>query len=110
MSKNKTEAIAISNDPNTIMSYGILIDNLMYHTRDKFFWHLISEEYQYGIPESRGHFIKWCSGKTPIERDNVMLPKVIRKVQPELQLNQEYYNKSMPSKHGDIKICEETLI
>lgn len=83
MADKRKVALAVANDPNTIMSYGILVDWLMKSTASHYRWNLISEEYQYGKPEVYGDFIKWRSGKDSMERDSKVIPDLIKKLRPE---------------------------
>lgn len=82
MTDEKKRVLALTNDPNTIMSYGILIDQLMLNTSPKYSWHLIAEEYKYGKPEFYGHFIKYSSGVDQIERDSEIIPEMINNINP----------------------------
>ncbi len=79
---NRERVVAVSNDPNTIMSYGILIDQMMMYTSQKYQWNLISEEYEYGRPVMHGYYIKWRSGKTEVERDTEAIPNAVRNLRP----------------------------
>lgn len=85
--ENKKRALGLSNDPNTIMSYGILMDQLMLNTAHDYQWHLISEEYKYGKPEFYGHFVKHRSGKDQAERDMEVIPEMIHKIKPQFFLS-----------------------
>lgn len=83
LAKNRMVAIGISQNPNSIQSYGILIKHMVESTVDKYFWNLMIEGNIHNKPEVYPHYIKWSTGKNTQERDSVYIPKMIERIKPE---------------------------
>lgn len=79
--------MGVGDNPNTILSYGILTNYLTRATAKNFQWNLIVNGYTYGAPEVYQHWIKWSSGGNEMERDSIHVPKLIKKIRPEFILS-----------------------
>lgn len=80
-------ALATSVDPDTNMSYGILMDYLAQSTQKKYRWNIIAEGYDYGKPVVHDYYTKWNSGKDIYERDSKMLPSIAATIKPDFMFS-----------------------
>lgn len=76
--------LMISDDPDTILSYGILSDIIIDYIHDEFDIHYLSLQRKVGKPiERKGQYIKYsCKGRGSRNPEN--LPKILRQVQPDV--------------------------
>ena len=81
--ENRRIVMGVGDNPNTILSYGIMTSYLTRATVKSFQWNLIVHGYSHGPAELYPHWIKWASGKNEIERDSIYVPKLIKKIRPE---------------------------
>jgi len=82
MSDKKITAMGVGDSPNTILSYGIMMDYVVRSTSKKYQWNVITNGYTYGKPEIYTHWVKWSAGQNEKERDSIHIPKVIEKIHP----------------------------
>lgn len=83
---NRRIVMGVGDNPNTVLSYGILANYLTRATVRNFQWNFIVNGYTHGAPEIYSHWIKWASGKNEVERDSIHVPKLIKKIRPEFVL------------------------
>ena len=75
--------MGVGDNPNTVLSYGILANYITRATARKFQWNFIVNGYTHGAPEIYQHWIKWSSGKNEVERDSKHVPNLIKKIHPD---------------------------
>lgn len=79
-------AIMVSNDPQIILSYGVLAKQIITETYKKIDWNIISQEIQYMPPEYKRLYTRHPAGKDTFERDSEMLPDLCNLYDPEFVL------------------------
>lgn len=58
---SKPSIVCVSQDPDTIFSYGLQVGYLIDATKDEYDWHVISSEYTFGKPFKRNGYTKWAN-------------------------------------------------
>lgn len=82
--KNKMKIVMCSDDPDTILSYGLLSKMLIDKIHKDYDLHYVSLQYPMGKPINRdGKYIKYPAHNQG-ERNPTYLPEVLNKVKPEI--------------------------
>lgn len=79
----KMSGMLYTNDPNTVLSYGILGHQIMTGTINKIQWRLISKEIQYLRPEIWNGYVRYPSGRNMEEFYTSILPDLMSRFRPD---------------------------
>jgi len=81
---NKLKILMCSDDPDTILSYGLLSKMLIDEIHPFYDIHYVSLQRPYGVPINReGKYIKYA-GKCREERNPINLPRVMNELHPDI--------------------------
>ncbi len=72
----------MTSDPKSNQSYGIIADFIMRNLRQNYEFHIIINERSYGQPKDMGHYWEWHAGRSRLERNSDIMPKIVDKIHP----------------------------
>lgn len=75
-----------SDDPHTIISYGILAKSIMENTSNAINWKFISKQIQHMLPENYYDYTRYPAGSNEEELNTQMIPELCERFDPEFYL------------------------